>query len=132
MTVAFSGQSFTHLKIKIKIHYNDKAEDKAVDFPGIGFLENTAQCSSSCGDTFCRHLLPDILVLLAPFRLQTPAGVSTEVGPDCSEGTSINCWLPALYPHQPTQAFGGFPNNLRDFFFIKKTTFSFSETTKQV
>lgn len=29
-----------------KIHHNDKAEDKAVDFLGIGFLENTVQCSS--------------------------------------------------------------------------------------
>lgn len=33
--------------IKKKIHHNDKAKDKAVDFLGISFLENTVQCSSS-------------------------------------------------------------------------------------
>lgn len=71
---------FHTLKEKIilkKIHHHDKA----VDFLGIGFLENTVQCSSSCGDTFCRHLLPDILVLLVPFGPQVLAGLSTEVGP---------------------------------------------------
>lgn len=74
MTTAFSGRFNTLKEKKKKIHLNDKAEDKAVDFLGISFLENTVECSSSCGDTLC-HLLLDILVLLVSFGLQVLAGL---------------------------------------------------------
>ena len=44
------------------------------------FLMQAVQCWSSCGDNFCRHLLPSGLVLVVPVGLQVLVWVSAEQG----------------------------------------------------
>lgn len=81
--------------------------------------------AGTCSQTFC--------FCWCPLGCGCWLGTVLRWDQDCSEGISINYWLPTnLYPQQPTQAFGGFPNNRRDFFFIEKTTnFFILRTTKQ-
>lgn len=130
MTTAFSGRSYT-LKKKItkkKIHPNNKAEDKAVDFLGISFLDMfsaaaagvTFSAGTCCSQTFWFRW--------CPLGCRYWLGSALRWDQDCSEGTSINCWLPTK-PHKLMEAF---PINLGISFSLKRhLTLSLSEATKQ-